>query len=431
MQRLACLPVLAAALFALLAPPASAAAPANDAPSAPAPFEPYTAANGTPTERQGVADLAEARADPGVPRCLGRRSFDRTVWFVAPGTPEPRELTVEAAGRTLGVVDLAAFVQPKPGGPSSTARPNACAGRGASGSDAAGDRTSAVTLRVPAGRAVLIQVGRRGAPGTPEDEQAVLSLVEVGLGATLPPVGDRAGLATPWLARRGTGRVALAGATTSAEDPATPTCPSMGGVWRRARPRQPGRHLITAAGSQAAALSVFVGARPSPRGALDCIDRDGPGPLVLPVTLRTLRPVWIRIGTDRPPPSSQARVRLAPAAPDAVRSGGGCLPSEDPGIGGALGAGSPLARVRNRSRRITLGVEVTRGPVCAARLRLIGPEGRLYARGDVAALRTRRQAVELRRVRKLVRGRYRLRVEATGLAGRRDAVPSRLTFTLR
>ncbi len=434
MHLFACLRALAAALLALLvllAPPALAAAPANDAPTAPASFDPYTAANGVPAERQAVADLAEATADPGVPRCLGPRSFDRTAWFVAPATPQARELTVEAAGRTLGVVDLAAFVQPEPGGPSPTARPNACAGRGASGSDAAGDRTSAVTLRVPAGQAVLIQVGRRGAPGTPEDEQAVLSLAEAALGSAAAPVGDRAGLATPWLPRRGAGRVPLAGATTTAEDPATPACPSMGGVWRRARPRQPGRHVVTAAGSQAAALSVFVGARPSPRNALDCIDRDGRGPLVLPVTLRTRRPLWIRVGTDRPPPASQASVRIVPAAPGAVRSGGGCLASEDPAIGGTLGAGSPLAAVRNRSRRIALAVELTRGPVCAARLRLVGPKGRLYARGDVAALRVRRQAVELRRVRKLVPGRYRLRVEAAGLAGRRDAVPSRLTFTLR
>jgi len=329
------------------------------------------------------------------------------------------------------VVDLAAFVQPEPGGPSQTTRPNACAGRGAHGSDAAGDRTSAVTLRVPANQAVLIQVGRRGAPGSPEDEQAVLSLAEVGLGATAAPAGDRADLATPWLPRRGAGRVPLAGATTTAEDPATPACPTMGGVWRRVRPGRTGPHVVTATGSQAAALSVFVGARPSPRNARDCIDRDGPGSLVLPVELRTRRPVWIRVGTDRPPPGSRAGVRLVPAPADAVRSGGGCLASEDPAIAGTLGAGSPLAAVRNRSRRITLAVELTRGPVCAPRLRLIGPKGRLYARGEVDALRARRQAVGLRRLRKLVPGRYRLRVEAAGLAGRRDAVPSRLTFRLR
>ena len=47
--------------------------------------------------------------------CLGSGSFLRTVWYRIPATQTPRELTVEASGRTLNVVDLAAFVQPGPG----------------------------------------------------------------------------------------------------------------------------------------------------------------------------------------------------------------------------------------------------------------------------------------------------------------------------
>ena len=37
------------------------------------------------------------------------------VWFRMPATEAPQQVTVEASGRTLSVVDLAAFVQPAPG----------------------------------------------------------------------------------------------------------------------------------------------------------------------------------------------------------------------------------------------------------------------------------------------------------------------------
>ena len=129
-------------LVAALAPAAVAAPPSNDPPTAAGAFEVYSAVNGIPTERQAIAELAEATPDPGVVPCLGSDSFLRTVWYRIPSTQTPRELTIEASGRTLGVVDLAAFVQAGPG-QTITKLPNMCAGAGVGGGDSAGDATPA------------------------------------------------------------------------------------------------------------------------------------------------------------------------------------------------------------------------------------------------------------------------------------------------
>ena len=59
-------------------------------PPAPAPFAPYTAANGRPRDLQAIAELVEATPDPGVPRCLGAASFARTVWYRIPAVPARR-----------------------------------------------------------------------------------------------------------------------------------------------------------------------------------------------------------------------------------------------------------------------------------------------------------------------------------------------------
>ena len=103
------------ALAAIVAPPpaATAAPPSNDSATAPDTFQSYTAENGTPSELQATAVPAEATPDFGVPRCLGPASFARTVWYVIPAESAPHEIAVEASGRTLDVVDLAAFVQPQ------------------------------------------------------------------------------------------------------------------------------------------------------------------------------------------------------------------------------------------------------------------------------------------------------------------------------
>jgi len=153
-----------ALLLALAGPPPATAAPFNDAPAGAVQFDRYTAANGRPRDLQATAELVDATPDAGVPRCLGAASFARTAWYWIPPVPAPEVLAVEAFGRTLDVVDLAAFVQPAGATAPATRTPNACAGAGAGGADTAEEPTSGIALRVPPNRAVLVQAGRRGAP---------------------------------------------------------------------------------------------------------------------------------------------------------------------------------------------------------------------------------------------------------------------------
>lgn len=186
------------AVVAVLLGPATAALadpPPNDAPGAAEEFQAVTAANGTPDERQAIAELRDATADAGVPRCLGRESFARTVWFRVPAADAAREVQIEASGRTTDVVDLAVFVQPVGG--TNTGEPNACAGAGAGGAEASEEPSSGVVLRVPGGRSLLVQAGRRGTPASSEDERAVLSLAVRDLPAVPPAPGDRADASTP------------------------------------------------------------------------------------------------------------------------------------------------------------------------------------------------------------------------------------------
>src|SRR3954470_24720147 len=174
--RSASLAAMLAVSVAAFCSTAQAAPPPNDSPTSPDSFQAFTAENGTPTQLTATAELAEATPDFGVPRCLGQSSFARTVWYVIPAAPAPHEINVEASGETLDVVDLAAFVQPQDA-PAPTARqPNACDGAGAGGATAAEEPTSGISLRVPGGRAVLVQVGRRGPVGAPENERAIVSL---------------------------------------------------------------------------------------------------------------------------------------------------------------------------------------------------------------------------------------------------------------
>lgn len=419
---------LALVLLGVLVPPASAAPPANDSPASAAAFEPYTARAGAPAERQALADLAEATPEAGIPPCLGPASFARTVWYRIDAAGA-REITVEASGRTLHPVDLAAFVQPA-AGPLRLRQPNACGGRGVAGADAAEDATSGVTLRVPPGRPVLVQVGRRGPVRGVEDEQVQLSLAAIAVPPTSPK-GDAAGRSTPRIGRSGTGIVGLSGATTTEEDVATPRCTARATVWRRVRPRRSRTLTFAAEGSHVGTLAVFQGSRPTSRGFVDCVDRVGAGRLALPVKVRARRRYWVRLGTDRPPVGARARLQIAPASPRDRADGGGCLGNPRSVVGGELAGGPALAALRNRSRFVALSLRVARGPLCAAGLELRGPKRRVYARAEVAAVPGRGQIVVLRRTRRLVRGRYRLRVEAAGFAGVRVAVPSKLSFRLR
>lgn len=417
-------------LLALLLVPATAAAapPPNDSFGAPGVFEAYSAPNGFPIDRQATAELAEATPDAGVSRCLGPTSMARTVWYVVPSTPNARELTVEAVGRTTDAIDLAAFVQAAPTAPR---RPNMCAGTGVFGDDATEDRTTAVRLRVPAFHQVLVQVGRRGAAGPAEDERALLTLEDIPLPPIGSPVGDRAGRNTPLVPRSGGTTVPLGGATTTGEDPAVPVCPAVAGVWRRARVTKPGPWTLSVVGDVVGEISVFAGTTPRSSTLLGCIDREGPGPLVLPVRVRTRKAVWVRIGVDRAGPEARASLSWRRRVRGDARSGGGCLASPNSQVRGGPARKTRSVRQHGRRRSFELRLRVLRGPVCAARIELRGPGGLTYARGDVPAVKGRGRLVLLPRVRRLRKGLYRLRIEAAGLAGVRRRVPSTVLFRLK
>lgn len=452
--------MLAVVAVVLAALPAAAAAapPANDAPEQAGDFTTFFAPNGTPRERAAVAELAEATADAGIPRCLGPDSFARTVWYRVPATSAARELTIEATGRTTDPVDLAAFVQPASG--VNLGEPNSCSGEGAGGSEAAEDRTTAVSLRIPAGRTVLVQVGRRGPVGSAGDEQAILSLASADLPALAAPAGDSA-TGAPGVTRE---LFAVGGATLTEEDPAQPACPSRGSVWRDLGPAVGRTADITVRGDAVGTVTLFQGVRPDGENALACVNREREGSLRLSgVPVVTGERLWARVGTDRPAADAQARI-LVPATTVAPGSGGPGTPgaADGPGsasisFGGATGSpssGGPngsstandsapcltraqgrtaatrtritlvpgarrfSARQRNRRRALAVRVSLSLGPVCRLRVALVGPRGRVYARGTVSRLSGGR-VLTLKRTRRLVRGTYRLRATAAGPATRR------------
>jgi hypothetical protein len=430
---------------------ARAAPPPNDSPTAPAAFAPQTAENGQPIDQQGIAELAEATADRGVPRCLGSTSFARTVWFVAPATDVPQEITVEASGETLDVVDLAAFVQREGANPASptTNPPNACAGIGSGGADASEEPTSGLSLRVPARRSVLIQVGRRGPRGSADRERAVLSLDSRAIPApTGPLLGDIADAATPEAHTKRPTIIPLAGATLTGEDPAEAPCPSLGSVWRRVIPTTGGPRLISVKGNEASTLTVFSGPTPTAANALDCVNRVGPGEIDMKVPTKAKRPLWIRLGTDRPPDRTSAELEVTPAGDAFVVDGGPA--GSDPTTGGP-GGGLPFdcgkadasqatltgPRIRgnqkrlNRLRRLKIALNLKKGPVCDVTIELVGPRRRVYASTRSLRLKGGRRAVSLRRTARLRKGGYRLRVTALSRLGEhvqlRGSVKGKLT----
>lgn len=433
---------------ALAAPRALAAAPPNDTQYSPGTFQPYTARNGTPRDLQAIADLAGATRDVNVTPCLGSRSFARTVWYSIPAAETPQSLTVEAAGRTLDVVDLAAFVQPEGATSAVSAIPQACAGAGSGGSDAAEEPTSAVSLHVPARRAVLIQVGRHGPRRSADDERAVLSLDARPL--SVPPdspSGDIPAATTPRAHVTRPTYVELAGSTLTEEDPATAPCPSLGSVWRRVVPSRRGVRLISAGGAGVSTLTVFSGSRPATYNALDCVNRAGPGALQMLVPTRPRRPLWIRIGADGPPEGSEATLLVEAGAGRKVIDGG--RGGFDPTTGGP-GGGLPTecaradaerarltaapfvgtAKRRNRSRALGLSLRVRGGLLCDVQVELIGPGGLVYARTAAARLKPRLK-LRLLRERALVRGGYRLHVTAISELGERVRVRTTMKGRLK
>ena len=453
----------AACAFALSgAPAAHAVPPPNDAAATPAAFAPYTAANGVPREQQAIAELAEASADRGVPRCLGAGSFARTVWYRIPEVPVAQEIAIDASGRTLDTVDLAAFVQPEvlpPPAPEpspvppatatqlpvATAVPNACAGLGDGGASGAEEPGSAITLRVPPNRPVLVQVGRRGTRGTADDERAVLSLFTRRIDVFSPALGDIAGAATPTAgAKRGI-PVALANATITHEDPAVPACPSLGSVWRRLIPGDSTPRRVSVEGKGATTLAVFSGGTPAKREALDCVNRSRRGALEMLVPARRGRTLWIRIGSDSQT-AGPATLHVESAKRAIVVDGGpGGVDPTRGGPGGGLPTACESALIE-RARitgpelvgrpgtynvdRVPLFIVVRGARVCEAELRLYGPRGFLYAKGQAIQLKGRLR-VELPRLRTFVRGRYRLEVTGMSRLGERVEVRTNVEWRLR
>ena len=462
-------PLLLSLIVLLLAltAPATAAPPANDAPTAPQAFAPFTASNGRPDEQQAIAELFEATADPGIAPCLGRSSFARTVWFRVPEAQTAQRLSVEAMGRTLDVLDVAAFVQPEvapppppppPAEPTPTPTPtprarasqtsrvagpgaNVCSGVGAGGAEESEEPTSGITLHVPARHPVLIQVGRRGTPRSPDDDRGVLSLELRALDLPTRPAGDAAGTDTP-AARVGRDTyLDLFGATISGEDPAQPACPSLGTVWRKFTPGRSGKRLIRTFGPGVETLTVFAGRRPTADNALDCVNRETAGALEMVVPVRKRRPMWIRLGADSTAATDATLQVLEGRGATVIDGGPG---GADPTAGGP-GGGFPAAcftarperarvkgpRLRgaagayNRFTRVPLRLVASGASVCDAELTLRGPRNGVYAKSRVRRIKGR-ATVRLPRLRSFRRGRYRLRVTAVNAYGRRVNVRSSL-----
>jgi hypothetical protein len=444
------------ALAAVPAQAAQADPPPNDAPTAPAGFESVTAENGRPSDLQAVAQLEESTPDQGVPRCLGPASFARTVWYAVPPAEQPQEITVEASGNTLDVIDLAAFVQPPNANPASplTRQPNVCDGAGAGGATAAEEPTSGVSLRVPAGRAVLIQVGRRGPVGSPDDERVILSLDDRTVTApAVAPAGDYADPGTLGVGPDSSTIVPLFGATITQDDPAEPPCPSLGSIWRRLKPdkHKPAvPRLITVNGDDATTLAVFRSPSPTLGNALDCVNRSGRGSLQMLIPAAEARKqLWLSIGTDRPVEESAASLRVQPGVGAFVVDGGpggsdptpggpgGGLPddcakadAQRAGFGGATFHGS-FKRL-NKRRSLSIPVTVTKGPVCDVLLELVGPRGTVYASSRALRIKSGKHFLALTRPAgtKLVRGGYALRVTALSRTGEYVLVRSTLRARL-
>ena len=438
-------------IFALLAltallwagAPAAAAVPANDAPAGAAFFEAYTAANGAPKDLQAIAELVDATADAGVPRCLGRSSFERTAWYRIPAAASPQEIAVEGFGRTLDVVDLAAFVQPLGAPAPSTLVANACGGLGSGGADAADEPTSGVALRVPAGHDVLLQAGRRGAVGSADDERVLLSLDARPLPALAAPPGDTARQGTPAASSSHATFVSTANATVTEEDPALPACPALGTVWRRYVPGSTGPRVISVSGPSAHTLAVFRGRLPASGRALDCVNRARYGALEMRMRVRRRKPVWIRIGTNRPGGGPGVLLRVADGRGATVIDGGpGGFDPTTGGPGGGLPsacdrAAAERARVRGRftgfargRRPVSLRLRVRGSSACDAWLTLVGPGGDVYAQARAVRLHGR-ERVRLELVRALRGGRYRLRVTARSQLGGQAKVRSNVRGRLR
>ena len=335
---------------------ARAAPPANDLPSAAFGFAPYTAANGVPVEQQAIAELAEATPDPALLRCLGEGSFERTVWFFAPRAAVATEITVDAAGRTLDPVDLAAFVQPEVlATPPATAAqgnasvPNACAGIGDGGASGAIEPGNAVRCacrrtipslpgRPPRRRRPAGRRARRALAARPRDPHLPARSSATARSRSRPSPAPSARRRCRWPTRRSRGR-------TRRRPSARASARSGGGcIPGDSVPRR-----ITVTGRDATSLAVFTGALPAEGRALECLNRDDTGPMEMIVPVRKGRTTWIRVGHRRARrPARHAEDRTGrPARPAVVDGGPG---GDDPTPGGP-GGGLPGACDRPETER--------------------------------------------------------------------------------
>ena len=206
--------------------------------------------------------------------------------------------------------------------------------------------------------------------------------------------------------------------------------------------RKPETKLITVTGARVSTLAVFSGARPTEHNGLDCVNRAHYGSLQMRVRTRARRPLWIRLGADRPPDDAEAKLRVEPAGDAVVIDGGpGGFDPTTGGPGGGLPAvcsradlerslvaGPRIrggARALSRRRSLSFRIAVRGHPLCDVELALRGPRGRIYAVGQSVFLKGRR-VVRLRRTRQLAKGVYRLEVSARSRLGEREPVRTRV-----
>jgi hypothetical protein len=328
-----------------------------------------------------------------------------------------------------------------------TSEPNACFGLGAGGSDAAEEPTSGLTVRVPARRPVLIQVGARGAAAAAADEDALVSLSVDALADSGTPAGDRGDKTAPTARQNRSNIVDLSGASITEEDPAQPACPSLGTVWRKFRAGKAGKRHISVSGGSVNTLTVFRGKRPRGVNPVDCVNRETGGLLEMNVPVKRRQYLWIRLGTDRPLDGAEAQLRITDGTRKTVIDGGpgGADPTPWGPAGGFPGAcftsDVKRARVRgsalrgspgafNRLSRFRLALRISGAPICDAEVSLIGPRKRVYAQGRAVRLKGKPR-VTLSRLRTFRRGAYRVRVTGMDLLGNRVNVRTSIRGTLR
>jgi hypothetical protein len=219
-------------------------------------------------------------------------------------------------------------------------------------------------------------------------------------------------------------------------------------MWRRIVPKGPGWLLVGVRGNSASTLVVFDGRRPGGDNALDCVNRAGSGALRMRVLGRAGRPLWVRIGADKPSPGAEATLTVADGTDAVVVDGGpGGFDPTTGGPGGGLPnacssartasasiAGPRLAgkpKTLNRRHKLPVKLTVHQGPVCDVTAQLVGPRGRVYAVGRKAALLTGKRVLAMRRTRSLVKGSYHVTVTAVSELGGRVTVRTRVSGRLK